>query len=203
MQTTLARPPRVRAEQDLIVSKKPQAKDVNINRKIDDGLEDIYSILENMINKESEYINPLAPKRRKYLGNPEQSTSTRQSSVDVISTENSSVQNDDPNDMQISLSRSYSNDELSILQTPASSSFEYSEPMEIGSTNIPSTQLDENEKDELELMFEEASKLIRQSPLQTVGSKHLYNCLPRQADPNAFHYVKEDVSILEYLSFTY
>ncbi|KAI8975373.1 hypothetical protein BDF20DRAFT_822137, partial [Mycotypha africana] len=63
----VARPSRARREQDLITFKKPQAKDVVPKRYISDEMAYLYDSLEQVIDKDREYINPLTPKQRKYV----------------------------------------------------------------------------------------------------------------------------------------
>ena len=52
----------------------------------------------------------------------------------------------------------------------------------------------EEEENPLEKSFKETARLVEQSPLKTVKSEYLYSVLPRQAEINAYKYVKEDVS---------
>lgn len=262
MRSAAERPSRVRHEQDLITFKKPQAKDVITTRKIDDDLEGIYEILEGMINDDNEYINPLAPKTRKYIGESEMSQSDQSGSLlansstdpaynstfDLVTSEQlgqsgtlidqligsesdtsrpqsqsnafeeqSTIPLDFTNTDFLSTSNIHMDtlatslgenvgltSEQSIASTPSLTTgtdpnFDPLSFLHIPSILSQSTDINQSEskdKSELEIMFEETSKLIAESPLQTVGSKHLHTCLPRQSEPNAFIYVKEDVGLL-------
>lgn len=153
MQTKTIRPPRVRDASDIITSRKPQAKDVTTARVIEEDVATQYNAIEKNLNSE-EYVNPLAPKQRRYIAHDEYSELPSPSP---------------------------------ILTQP------FPDPISVSLETL-TVQNQENENNELTNMLDETSKLIRESPLKTVRSDHLYTLLPRQADINAYIYVKEDVS---------
>lgn len=179
MRETAVRASRVRHEHDIITQKKPQAKDVITRRLVGNEIVDIYDTLETVIDRNNEYLNPIAPKRRKYLAeesDDKSSSSSPQGNVpemDPVSlpapSEFVSITNDG-----VSLA-------LPVIQRPAADCTHVDSPEQL------------SEKSELERLLEETSVAIKQSPLKTVGSKHLYTFLPRQCEINAYRYVKEDV----------
>lgn len=154
MQTKTVRPPRVRDASDIITLRKPQAKDVTTARVIEEDVATQYNAIEKNLNSE-EYVNPLAPKQRRYIAH----------------------------------------DEYGELATSQSQIFTqpFPDPITVSLETL-AAQNEENVNNELTNMLDETSKLIRESPLKTVRSDHLYTLLPRQADINAYIYVKEDVS---------
>ncbi|CAO0790660.1 unnamed protein product [Mucor circinelloides] len=151
MQTKALRPSRVRDASDIIISRKPQAKDVTTARVIEEDLASQYSAIEKNLDSE-EYVNPLAPKQRRYIAHEQNSELASQP------------------------------------QTPIQP---FPDPISVSLEELVA-QYTENPKDELTNMLDETSKLISKSPLKTVRSNHLYTLLPRQADINAYIYVKED-----------
>lgn len=159
MKTKGVRPSRVRNPLDIIISRKPQAKDVTTARVIEEDVATIYNTLEKNLDNDQEYINPLAPKLRKYIAQEENS--------ETASTP-------------------------SQPQTPIQP---FPDPIEFSLDALVNQTDKANAKDELTKMLDETSKLISSSPLKTVRSNHLYTLLPRQADINAYIYVKEDVNI--------
>ncbi|KAI8642590.1 snRNA-activating protein of 50kDa MW C terminal-domain-containing protein [Parasitella parasitica] len=152
MNTRGVRPSRVRDPSDIITFRKPQAKDVTSARVVEQEVATMYDNVEKSLNHDQEYINPLAPKLRKYIAQEENNEATSTSSQP---------------------------------QTPALS---FPEPININMDVLENVHA----KDELNRILDETSKLIRQSPLKTVQSNNLCTLLPRQADINAFIYVKED-----------
>jgi hypothetical protein len=176
MRETAVRASRVRHEHDIITQKKPQAKDVITRRLVGDEIVDIYDTLETVIDGDNEYLNPIAPKRRKYLAE-ESGDITPASSASSSPQETAPEMNLSVPMEPLSITNNGISLALPIIQKPA-------EPVH---TN------EQKEKSELEQLLEETSIAIKQSPLKTVGSKHLYTLLPRQCEINAYRYVKEDV----------
>lgn len=154
MQTKTLRPPRVREASDIITSRKPQAKDVTTTRVIEEDLATHYSAIEKNLNSE-EYVNPLAPKQRRYIAHDEHGESASQP------------------------------------QTPTQP---FPDPISMSLESLATQNAGNSNNNELTHMLDETSRLIRESPLKTVRSNHLYTLLPRQSDINAYIYVKEDVS---------
>ncbi|KAL9546248.1 hypothetical protein MBANPS3_006751 [Mucor bainieri] len=154
MQTKTLRPSRVRDTSDIITYRKPQAKDVTIARVIEEDVATQYNAIEKCLNSE-EYVNPLAPKQRRYIAY------------------------DDPSEVG---SAAASQPQTPVQPLPDSITLE-----------SLAAQNTDNADNELTKMLDETSKLIRESPLKTVRSNHLYTLLPRQAEINAYIYVKEDL----------
>jgi hypothetical protein len=176
MRETAVRASRVRHEHDIITQKKPQAKDVITRRLVGNEIVDIYDSLETAIDRDSEYLNPIAPKRRKYLAEESDDLSS------ITSSPQEAVLEADPVSLPVPIEPlTIANNGVSLalpaVQKPVDS---------IHNDQLP-------EKSELERLLEETSVTIKQSPLKTVGSKHLYTLLPRQCEINAYRYVKEDV----------
>ncbi|KAK4521343.1 uncharacterized protein ATC70_011958 [Mucor velutinosus] len=155
MQTKTLRPPRVRDASDIIISRKPQAKDVTTARVIEEDLATQYSAIEKNLNNE-EYVNPLVPKQRRYIAHEE-----------------------------------HSEQASAITSQPQTLTQPFPDPISVSLESLAAQNV-ENTNNELINMLDETSKLIRESPLKTVRSNHLYTLLPRQADINAYIYVKDD-----------
>lgn len=58
------------------------------------------------------------------------------------------------------------------------------------------------EEHPLEKAFKETAALVKESPLKTVGSRYLYTLLPRQCEPTAYKYVKEDYTPQDITNFS-
>ncbi|KAI9475706.1 MAG: hypothetical protein EXX96DRAFT_485978 [Benjaminiella poitrasii] len=185
------RPSRIRHEHDLITFRKPQAKDVKRRQLVAEDIAGVYQSLEEIIDKEKEYINPLAPKQRRYMSEEFQ---------DIVFPSNSCSAEPSAHNSPSIEEYSQSSVDESALDT-TSSSINTNSSMNLALPDHPNSQIDVHnqqqmpEQSELEEILEQTSKLISQSVLETVGSKHLHTYLPRQFDPHAFRYVKEDVSI--------
>ncbi|KAI8084121.1 uncharacterized protein B0P05DRAFT_467063 [Gilbertella persicaria] len=166
------RAPRIRQEQDIIIHRKPQAKDVYRRTVIDDEVANMYNTVENSIRQEDEYINPIAPKQRKYLAHEKE--------WQLTPTEETIVPSTSPVE-------------------PAMNTMHESFPIALPSIPAATIDLDTNasieHNAELNNMFDTVAQQMSQSPLKTVGPKHLYTYLPRQCDSFAYNYVKEDVSL--------
>ncbi|KAI7900248.1 snRNA-activating protein of 50kDa MW C terminal-domain-containing protein [Cokeromyces recurvatus] len=196
MRIKIERTSRVRHEHDLIIFRKPQAKDVKTRQLVTEDIANVYQSLEEIIDNDKEYINPLAPKQRKYMSEefqdivfPSRSSSAEPSTHQSPSTEENSqlaanepINNSNNNNNNNNNNNSIDNNSNNNLALPAY-------PNTVTSVN---NEQQEPERSELDKIFEQTSNLMSQSPLETVGSKHLHTYLPRQFEPSALRYVKED-----------
>ncbi|KAI8373505.1 snRNA-activating protein of 50kDa MW C terminal-domain-containing protein [Choanephora cucurbitarum] len=181
MRVGCVRPSRVRSQSDIIISKKPQAKDVYRQALIDEDIAHLYQSAEKTIDSDAQYVNPITPKQRIYLAQEKES---------VNATQPQPQQPHLPLSSSVIPTPQFTPDDavFSVAQEAIASLTQKTPRMPLISLNEKPTET----SDELERMFEQVANEISQSPLQTVRSKHLYNFLPRQSDLIAYNYVKED-----------
>ncbi|CAO3656909.1 unnamed protein product [Mucor hiemalis] len=74
-------------------------------------------------------------------------------------------------------------------------------PTQSTSDLAPATNTNKEEEHPLEKSFRETASLVKESPLKTVGSRYLYTLLPRQCEPTAYKYVKEDYTPQDITNF--
>ncbi|ORE06574.1 hypothetical protein BCV72DRAFT_207090 [Rhizopus microsporus var. microsporus] len=136
-----ARTVRIRPNFNAITLKRPQAKDVSSTRIMDDEDVAILELFEGTVQSDKVYINPIAPKRRKFM-REESMSSANGTSVSYASTP-----------------AAYT----SIPNTPINVSSQPLSPSAI--SEVSSSQ----GTSELEEAFNDISKKIKQSALRSVG----------------------------------
>ncbi|KAG1170108.1 hypothetical protein G6F70_007649 [Rhizopus microsporus] len=153
-----ARTVRIRPNFNALTLKRPQAKDVSSTRIMDDEDVAIVELFEGAVQSDNVYINPIAPKRRKFM-REESMSSANGISVSYTSTPAACT---------------------SVPDTPINVS---SQPLSPSTTSEVSSSQGTSE---LEEAFNDISNKIKQSTLRSVGAADAYTLLARYHDYYSF-----------------